>query len=120
MSDLGPWLQRLGLEQYADLFAIHGVDMDVLSGLTDRDLKELGLPLGPRRIILRTIAKLTEDSASPGKSLPRAPERRQLTLLFCDLVNSTGLSARLDPEDLRDVDRRALLLGGIPHLLDPP
>ena len=103
MSDLGPWLQRLGLEQYADLFAIHGVDMDVLSGLTDRDLKELGLPLGPRRIILRTIAKLTEDSASPGKSLPRAPERRQLTLLFCDLVNSTGLSARLDPEDLRDV-----------------
>jgi class 3 adenylate cyclase/tetratricopeptide (TPR) repeat protein len=103
MTGLGPWLQQLGLEQYADLFAIHGVDMEVLSGLTDRDLKELGLPLGPRRIILRTIAKSIEGSASGETILPRAAEIRQLTLLFCDLIGSTGLSVRLDPEDLRDV-----------------
>ena len=97
MTGLGPWLQQLGLEQYADLFAIHGVDMEVLSGLTDRDLKELGLPLGPRRIILRTIAKSIEGSASDGTILPRAAEIRQLTLLFCDLVELDRLVSSARP-----------------------
>jgi class 3 adenylate cyclase/predicted ATPase len=104
MSELARWLQGLGLEQYADLFAAQGVDMDLLPSLTDRDLKELGLPLGPRRIILRTIEKQAARAASGGTSgTTRPPEYRQLTLMFCDLVNSTALSARLDPEDFREV-----------------
>jgi hypothetical protein len=95
------WLASLGLSEYADCFAENGVDASVLCDLSDHELKELGIPLGHRKKMLRAIAGL--KSLSP-KAPPAAPgERRQLTAMFCDLVGSTDLSARLDPEDLRGV-----------------
>jgi class 3 adenylate cyclase len=107
MSELDQWLQRLGLEQYADLFSAQGVDFRLLPSLTDQDLKELGLPLGPRRIVLRATQQAATDRLD---SLPqqragghRPAERRQLTVMFCDLANSTSLSTRLDPEDFREL-----------------
>jgi len=106
MSELARWLERLGLQQYAELFAVHGVDMEVLPNLTDRDLRDLGLPLGPRRTILRTIEKrptIAALNASAPTRTTRPAERRQLTVMFCDLANSTALSGLLDPEDLREV-----------------
>src|SRR5215831_5769489 len=106
MGDLVQWLQRLGLGQYAHLFAAHEVEIGLLPTLTDRDLKELGLPLGPRRIILRAIEHAARREV-PRSRRPaggtRPAERRQLSVMFCDLANSTALSARLDPEDFREV-----------------
>jgi class 3 adenylate cyclase len=106
MGELDQWLQRLGLEQYADLFAAQGVDFRLLPSLTDQDLKDLGLPLGPRRIVLRATRQAAKDQLDPiphraGGHHPA--ERRQLTVMFCDLANSTALSARLDPEDFREL-----------------
>lgn len=111
-DDIGRWLEGLGLGKYANLFAENEITFDALLHLTEDDLKELGLPIGPRRSISAAIAKLT-TSAPPGETArphePSAPrgdaERRQLTILFCDLVGSTELSTKLDPEDMRDVLR---------------
>src|SRR5262245_5744663 len=107
MDELARWLIGLGLAQYASSFAAHGVGIDLLESLSDGDLKELGLPLGPRRIIMRELTKLAETAARGGAPVAQrtiqTAERRQLTLLFCDLVDSTALSTRLDPEDLRQV-----------------
>jgi class 3 adenylate cyclase len=107
MIDLAAWLENLGLGQYTSVFAANDVDLEALPYLSDQELKELGLSLGHRKKLLNAAAALT---AAPGGSatLPTpAPEpqaeRRQLTVLFCDLVGSTALSARLDPEDLRAV-----------------
>ena len=94
------------------MFSENEITFDALPHLTQDDLKELGLPIGPRRIVAAAIAKLPL-AASPGglapASEPSAPrggaERRHLTVLFCDLVGSTELSTRLDPEDMRDVLR---------------
>src|SRR5688500_12970560 len=108
------WLKRHGLAQYARAFKEHNIGFDVLPGLGDEDLKELGVPLGDRKRLLKAIADLRVALESAGDGLTSAgargppirgrdPERRQLTLLFCDLVASTELSARLDPEDLREV-----------------
>src|SRR3954466_4536908 len=109
--DLGGWLRRLGLEQYKATFIENEIDEAVLPNLTAEDLKDLGVELiGHRRKLLDAIAILrTERSApTPTSDAPVATEktatdnaeRRQVTVMFLDLVGSTALSARMDPEDL--------------------
>jgi class 3 adenylate cyclase/predicted ATPase len=115
MSEIGRWLDQIGLGQHAAAFAENAIELDVLPDLTDEHLKELGLPLGHRLKLLKAIAGLQSgagpatsalpEAASAAKTTPTA-ERRQLTVMFCDLVGSTALSQRLDPEDLREVMRR--------------
>jgi class 3 adenylate cyclase len=111
--DIAAWLRELGLERYEPAFRENEIDAEVLPELTESDLSALGLPIGPRRKLLKAIAALREGGglaeeqpsavlAPVSASIPEA-ERRQLTVLFCDLVGSTALSARLDPEDLRAV-----------------
>jgi class 3 adenylate cyclase len=109
--DVVAWLRGLGLEQYAPAFRDNDVDGEVLSALTSEDLISIGVTsVGHRRKLLAAIASL--GAAPPGATVMEAPrdapapahaERRQLTVMFCDLVGSTELSARLDPEDLREV-----------------
>ncbi|MGH6943517.1 MAG: adenylate/guanylate cyclase domain-containing protein, partial [Geminicoccaceae bacterium] len=107
--DISIWLRDLGLEQYEQAFADNAVDGEILPKLTADDLKDLGVVIvGHRRKLLEAIVTLRTESeaeapASPAASTARPAERRHLTVLFCDLVGSTELSARLDPEDLRDV-----------------
>jgi len=104
--DVADWLRTLGLEQYAPLFRQNEIDYEVLPELSDADLERLGVPIGHRKRLLRAISALSV--AAPAASSPPAvhpqmnasAERRQLTVMFCDLVGSTALSARLDPEDL--------------------
>src|SRR6202011_5282998 len=112
MQQIADWLEKLGMSEYAGRFAENRIDFSVLRDLTDQDLKELGVVLGDRRKLLRAIGELA--GAGPAKSQPPAvteprpegaAERRQLTVMFCDLVGSTALSARLDPEDMRHVIR---------------
>src|SRR6516162_1869217 len=106
--DVGGWLRSLGLGQYEALFRASEIDADILPELTEVDLEKLGVPLGHRKRLLRAISALAarETSAAPsaatGPKPQDAAERRQLTVMFCDLVGSTALSARLDPEELRD------------------
>src|SRR5438105_383549 len=107
MKDIAEWLASLDLGEYAQRFAENAIDLSVIRDLTENDLEELGVLLGHRRKMLRAIAELQGEAASkpqtsaePGRD--RA-ERRQLTVMFCDLVGSSALSARLDPEDLRRV-----------------
>jgi predicted ATPase/class 3 adenylate cyclase len=108
--DIGAWLRGLGLGQYESAFRDSEVEADVLSELTETDLEKLGLPLGPRKRILKAIANLVDadkapEAASPARPMPAkdTAERRQLTVMFCDLVGSAAMSARLDPEDLSSV-----------------
>jgi class 3 adenylate cyclase/tetratricopeptide (TPR) repeat protein len=110
LSTIAEWLASLGMAQYTECFAKNRIDLSVLSDLTDQDLKELGIVLGDRRKMLRAIGGLSwaaPTTAGPGTGLPPklqdAAERRQLTIMFCDLVESTALSTRLDPEDLREI-----------------
>ena len=106
--DIDGWLRGIGLEQYAQMFRDNAIDADVLRDLTDEHLRELGLPLGARLKLLRAVAALStgRTPVSPEITTP-APrtdaERRQVTVMFSDLVGSTALSARMDPEDLREV-----------------
>jgi class 3 adenylate cyclase len=103
--DVGDWLRKLGLEQYEPAFRANEIDARVLPSLTVEDLKDLGVALvGHRRRLLDAIAALgAEAPTSPDAPARVDAERRQLTVMFCDLVGSTELSARLDPEDLREV-----------------
>ena len=109
MSSIGEWLASLGLAEYSQRFADNAIDLSVVRDLTEEDLRELGLPIGHRRKLQRAIAELNGAAPAiaqePAKPLPRddAAERRHLTVMICDLVGSTALSARLDPEDLRRV-----------------
>jgi class 3 adenylate cyclase/predicted ATPase len=115
MQQIADWLEKLGLGQYAPRFAENDINFAILSDLTDQDLKELGVSsLGHRRQLLRAIAqlnsvekgapKLAPATAAPVTPQPQnAAERRQLTVMFVDLVGSTALSARLDPEDMREI-----------------
>jgi class 3 adenylate cyclase len=110
VSTIAEWLASLGMSEYAERFAENRIDLSVLRDLTDHDLKDLGVMLGDRRKMLRAIAGLTRIVPTvPGPvatTEPRtqdAAERRQLTVVFCDLVGSTALSGRLDPEDLRGI-----------------
>src|SRR5262245_14552558 len=104
MKGVAEWLASIGLSEYAQRFADNAIDLSVVRDLTEQDLKDLGVLLGHRRKILRAIAELpaalapTETATEP---VPREEsERRQLTVMFCDLVGSTALSARLDPEEM--------------------
>jgi class 3 adenylate cyclase len=110
MQQVADWLQKLGLGQYAQPFADNDIDFSVLPYLTDADLEKIGVSLGHRRKILAAIAQLPGASPSNGKVegvVEQKPqdtaERRQVTVMFSDLVGSTALSARIDPEDLREV-----------------
>ena len=110
MQQIADWLQKLGLGQYAQTFAENEIDVSVLPHLTDQDLKDIGVPLGPRRKILAAItAEIGTTNATPEPAASIEPkaqdtaERRQVTVMFSDLVGSTALSARMDPEDLREV-----------------
>jgi predicted ATPase/class 3 adenylate cyclase len=110
MQEIADWLRELGMSEYAQRFAENGIDVSALRHLTDQDLKDIGVLLGHRRKILAAIGELT--GAAPAKPVPAAgmepktqdtAERRQVTVMFSDLVGSTALSARMDPEDLREV-----------------
>src|SRR5262245_17103189 len=122
MQQIADWLKKLGLEQYAQRFAENDISFVILRDLTDQDLKEIGVSsLGHRRQLLRAIATLDVDGAPietaspttvptatsvvPESAPPRevAGERRYLTVIFCDLVGSTSLSAGLDAEEWRDL-----------------
>jgi class 3 adenylate cyclase len=109
MQQIAEWLEKLGMAEYAERFAESDIDTSVLRDLTDQDLKDLGVSLGHRRKMLRAIAALAGAvPTSPQPALTeRKPqdtaERRQVTVMFSDLVGSTALSARMDPEDLREV-----------------
>jgi predicted ATPase/class 3 adenylate cyclase len=108
--DIAEWLNGLGLEQYAVAFADNRIGLDVLPDLTEADFENIGIPLGDRKRLLKAIAALSERSEeSAARGVPPAPspdaERRQLTVMFCDLVGSTALSGALDPEDFREVMR---------------
>jgi class 3 adenylate cyclase len=97
MQQIAQWLEKLGLSEYAQRFAENGIDVSVLRHLTDQDLKDIGVLLGHRRKMLATICEL----AGAAPLLADTAERRQVTVMFSDLVGSTALSARMDPEDLR-------------------
>jgi class 3 adenylate cyclase/predicted ATPase len=117
--DLGGWLRSLGLEQYEGTFRDNAIGSDVLHELTDKDLQELGVLLGDRRRLLRAIAALKNSASRPEPAAPLAVpveatpsaaastevagERRYLTVMFCDLVGSTGIAAKLDAEEWRDL-----------------
>ena len=110
MQLIADWLEKLNLGQYAQRFAENDIDVSVLRHLTDADLEKIGVSLGHRRKILAAIAEL--PVASPSKHEPaggvepktqETAERRQVTVMFSDLVGSTALSARMDPEELREI-----------------
>jgi class 3 adenylate cyclase len=120
MQQIADWLEKHGMSEYAQRFAENRIDFSVLRDLTDQDLKDLGIVLGDRRKLLRAIGEL--DAASPAApgSAPvsasaaaaetaapaaeaAAGERRHITVMFCDLVGSTSISAQLDAEDWRDL-----------------
>ena len=111
MQQIADWLKQLGMSEYAERFAENRIDVSVLPDLTDQDLEKLGVLLGDRRKMLRAIASLKAVDApiAVATAAPAAPrrldtaERRQVTVMFSDLVGSTALSARMDPEDLREV-----------------
>jgi class 3 adenylate cyclase len=106
--DIVVWLRSLGLEKYEPVFRENEIDVDVLPELTELDLEKLGVPLGHRKRLLKAIATLGAEQKLAARSgplpvLPDMAERRQVTVMFSDLVGSTALSARMDPEDLREV-----------------
>jgi class 3 adenylate cyclase/predicted ATPase len=108
--DMAAWLRELGLERYEPAFRDNEIDWEVLPELTEADLEKIGLPLGTRKKLLKAIAQLpgktiapSPEAAPPPRPVRPEAERRQLTVLFCDLVGSTELSARLDPEEMREV-----------------
>ncbi len=107
-EDVSEWLEKLGLAQYASNFTDNDIDAHLLAQLTDADLKELGISsLGHRKTILSAINSLSQNESAPSTSITPKGEagRRQLTVMFCDLVGSTALSEELDPEDLQEVNR---------------
>ena len=109
MEAIADWLEELGMSEYAQRFADNCIDFSVLPDLTDQDLEKMGVILGDRRKMLRAIAKLDDTSIARSPVRPHAPkvavstaplateiagERRQVTVVFSDLVGSTALSAR--------------------------
>lgn len=113
VDDVHQWLENLGLNRYLDTFVENEIDLAALPYITEADLKEMGVALGARRRLL-AAAQSGDNEASPANRISEgeqeqrssAAERRQLTVMFCDLVGSTALSRQLDPEDLRDIMRR--------------
>ena len=110
MDALEQWLAPLGLAQLAPVLRANDVDLEILPELSEADLEKLGLSLGQRKKLLKAAASLSHASSAASSAAPApnlgataSAERRQLTVMFCDLVGSTALSSRLDPEDLREV-----------------
>src|SRR6516162_9634162 len=132
MQQIADWLGKLGMSEYTQRFAENRIDFSVLRELTDQDLKDVGVVLGDRRKMLRAIADIDgiekNTPAAPAKvtaAQPRTPvasepiptatpppisaaaeasgERRYVTVMFCDLVGSTGIAAQLDAEEWRDL-----------------
>src|SRR5215472_9672823 len=121
MQQIADWLKKLGLPEYGERFAENGIDVSVLPHLTDQDLKDMGVLLGHRRKMLAAIGELSNKpgaAPAPATGTPTGPaaiptasptasateaagERRYLTVMFCDLVDSTGIAARLDAEEWR-------------------
>jgi hypothetical protein len=103
-NEMTEWLEKLGMSEYADRFVENRIDVSVLSELTDLDLEKIGVALGDRRKILRAIRELASTAPSAqqrvlvGAKPQDTAERRQVTVMFSDLVDSTALSARMDPE----------------------
>ncbi len=115
MTDLQQWLEKIGLVQYVDLFAKNDIDWETLPELSEQDLEKLGVSLGHRKKLIRAISEAfstslpatnpLDETQAPIGAVNDKAERRHLTVLLCDLVGSTALSARLDPEDLRGILR---------------
>jgi class 3 adenylate cyclase len=109
MNDIESWLRQHDLAKFADKFAENEIKLGDLSELTDEDVRDLGLPIGPRRRLQKAIRELVEDGPSEREdedstSQPKAEaEHRQLTVMFCDLVGSTALSEAMDTEDYREL-----------------
>jgi class 3 adenylate cyclase len=110
MQQIAEWLGKLGMSEYAQRFAENGIGVAALRHLTDQDLKDIGVLLGHRRVMLAAIGELGGPAAAPpAREATVEPkhqdtaERRQVTVMFSDLAGSTALSARVDPEDLREV-----------------
>ncbi len=110
MKSFAHWLTEIGLERYAAVFSENRVDFDVVRSLSEADLRELGLALGDRKRLVHAVAELDGQGAAEVTAAPAIPplapaaapespagERRQLTVMFCDLVGSTALSEKLDP-----------------------
>ena len=113
MSEVRKWLESIGLGQYADAFEANDIDMELLRKVDDQTLKDIGMSSAGHRLRVRSAIAELSPSGAPRSSVggsssttedSRATaERRQLTVMFCDLVGSTALSASLDPEDLRGI-----------------
>jgi class 3 adenylate cyclase len=107
MQQIADWLEKLGMSEYAQRFAENGIGFAALRHLTDQDLKDIGVLLGHRRIMLAAIQELGSPAVAQRVTAELKPqdaaERRQVTVMFSDLVGSTALSARMDPEDLREI-----------------
>jgi class 3 adenylate cyclase/tetratricopeptide (TPR) repeat protein len=114
VTGIQEWLTQLGLEKYAPVFEAHEITVEVLPHLTEPDIDRLALPTGPRRRLMIAIDQLAEEirartlvegaeTSATRSAESEGAERRQLTILFCDLVGSTALSQRLDPEELREL-----------------
>ena len=112
MTGIAQWLASIGLERYTERFVGNAIDGDVLAELTEDDLEKLGIPLGDRKRLIKAIRASLADSpdavitsgaredTQSGQPRAVAAERRHLTVMICDLVGSTALSARLDPEEM--------------------
>src|SRR6516165_4759622 len=102
--DVADWLTGLGLGRYAAAFRDNAIELEVLPELSEADLEKIGVLLGHRKIMLKAIAALlpqaTQPLPEPPPAVPVEAERRQLAVMFCDLVGSTALSVRFDPEEL--------------------
>src|SRR6516162_5529283 len=103
MHPIAHWLNALDLGQYAQRFADNDIDASILRDLTDQDLEKIGVSLGHRKKMLRAIAELNENGIAPGSPGWEEAERRLLTVMFADLVGSTALSTRVDPEDMQKI-----------------
>ena len=109
MSGLRDWLSKNNFEQYADAFEANDIDLDILPELSERDLEQLGVSMGNRRRLLKALAERGSETAPAKPADPEASadaERRQVTVLFCDMVGSTALSGVVDPELLGSLIRR--------------
>jgi class 3 adenylate cyclase/tetratricopeptide (TPR) repeat protein len=107
MSELRDWLRLHRFEQYAEIFEANDIDLDILPALSERDLEQLGVSMGNRRRLHKALAERDTEPAGPSAAdAPGEAERRQVTVLFCDMVGSTALSGTVDPEILGALIRR--------------